>query len=64
MRRTLAAVLLAALFAAGCAFNRADFVAGPNGQADASQMSDSGRTVGPVVRGLLGGTVPVYSASH
>jgi hypothetical protein len=55
MRRTLFGVVLAALLTAGCAFNRADFVAGPDGQADQSQMSDSGRSVGPVVRGLLGG---------
>jgi hypothetical protein len=64
MRLTLVALLLAALLTAGCAFSRGDFVAGPNGQADPSQMSDSGRQVGPVVRGLLGGSVPIYSASH
>ncbi len=63
MRRTVTAVLLAALLAGGCAFNRADFVAGPNGQADPGQMSDTGRTVGPFLRGLLGGTVTA-SVSH
>jgi hypothetical protein len=63
MRRALVAVMLAALLASGCAFNRADFVAGPDGQADQSQMSDSGRTYGPFVRGLLGGTVTA-SVSH
>ena len=63
MRRTLMPLLLAALLSGGCAFNRADFVAGPNGQADQSQMSDNGRTVGPFVRGLLNGTVSA-SVSH
>jgi nitrous oxide reductase accessory protein NosL len=57
MKRTLVAILLTALLSCGCSFNRSDFVAGPNGQADQSQMSDSGRSAGPFVRGLLGGTV-------
>jgi hypothetical protein len=47
--------LFFALVLPGCAFNRADFVAGPNGQPDQSQMSDSGRDSGPVIRGLMGG---------
>jgi hypothetical protein len=63
MQRTLAAILLAALLASGCAFNRADFVAGPDGHADQSQMSDSGRTAGPFIRGLLGGSITA-SVSH
>jgi hypothetical protein len=57
MRRTLFGILLTTLLTGGCAFNRADFVAGPAGQTDQSQMSDSGRAVGPVVGGLLGGRI-------
>jgi hypothetical protein len=57
MRRMLFGILLTTLLASGCAFNRADFVAGPDGKADQSQMSDSGRTVGPIVGGLMGGRI-------
>jgi hypothetical protein len=42
--------LVVALVAGGCSFNRADFVCGSNGKADDGQMSDSGRTLGDILR--------------
>ena len=49
-RKTL--VLLACLSLVGCAFNRADFVSGPDGKAQTQEMSDDGKTVGKVFQGL------------
>jgi hypothetical protein len=36
--------------ASGCAFHRADFVCGPNGTANQGDMSDTGKTVGSILR--------------
>jgi hypothetical protein len=49
-RLLLAPVLLVALAVAGCAYNRADFVAGPDGKPQTSEVSDTGKTVGDFIR--------------
>jgi hypothetical protein len=49
-RLMMMSVLLTALSLAGCAFNRSDFVTGPNGKPNDSQMSDTGKAVGDVVK--------------
>jgi hypothetical protein len=36
----------------GCSFNRADLVTGPDGKPKTEEMSDDGKTVGSVLRGL------------
>ncbi len=38
------------LLLAGCAFNRADFVSGPNGTPNSSEMSSDGKTLGSLLR--------------
>jgi hypothetical protein len=43
-------LLLATITLAGCAFNRADFVTGPDGQPKQSEMSETGKTVGSWLR--------------
>jgi hypothetical protein len=51
--RTLLGGLLC-LFLVGCAMNRADFVAGPDGKPKEAEMSDTGKTIGNKFRnGLL-----------
>jgi hypothetical protein len=45
-------ILLACLCFLGCAFNRADFVTGPDGKPQTQEMSDDGKTVGKVFQGL------------
>jgi hypothetical protein len=51
MHRVILGILLC-LACAGCAFNRSDFVTGPDGRPQQEQMSDDGKTVGSVLRGL------------
>lgn len=45
-----ASVLLAVLSVAGCAFNRTDFVTGPDGKPVPAGVSDAGNAVGNVIR--------------
>jgi hypothetical protein len=51
MTRVLRLAYFAILvFFLGCSFNRADFVAGPDGKAQSDQMSDDGKTVQRVLK--------------
>jgi hypothetical protein len=49
-KTVLAFILITALSLVGCAFNRSDFVAGPNGRPKEGEMSDTGKVVGDVVK--------------
>jgi hypothetical protein len=51
MRLTTLTVFLCLSFA-GCSFNRADFVTGPDGRPRQDQMSDDGKTVSSVLHNL------------
>jgi hypothetical protein len=51
MHRAILGILLCLAFV-GCAFNRSDFVTGSDGKPQQDQMSDDGKTVGSVLRGL------------
>ena len=44
----------------GCAFQRSDFVSGPDGQPKTGDVSDTGKAVGDVVRNRG----PSYSLSY